>query len=288
MQLDARQAVCVTSWHHPRKRQGLLPSQRVCKTNVIENTSRCPDCDVEYVPKKIVRKRLSVKQLDIIFDRTKPRGRCYICNCPLDFNKRSPCDEKNDENSDENSDKKAWHVDHFIPFKKAPEKDVVGNMLPCCWKCNIRKGAHNPGSHLQKYDLASVRIEALMTQVREIWNRLKGRPPASNQAKVAYDGRCCPCYLLCGASTCPCIFGGRCPPSCEHCAVDSSDEEKEKVNTSNVILKDLKRHAEKCECRCFKICSISVNCPCARDGRPCSGCETCAKPKRKRKGGKVA
>lgn len=60
-----------------------------------------------------------------IFNRTG--GRCYLCNHLLNFHNRHYGLEG------------AWHVEHIVPLSKSGP-DTLGNLLPACASCNLKKG----------------------------------------------------------------------------------------------------------------------------------------------------
>ena len=65
------------------------------------------------------RKRISQLERDFLWKSTE--GKCYICQVELPL-------------------KSDWHVEHIIAFSKDKAgNDVIGNMLPSCSTCNLRK-----------------------------------------------------------------------------------------------------------------------------------------------------
>ena len=67
------------------------------------------------------RRKVSRRDRNFIWSSTN--GRCYLCKQELV--KLEP-----------------WHVEHVVAFSENPEvNDVLGNMLPACTACNLRKSA---------------------------------------------------------------------------------------------------------------------------------------------------
>ena len=69
--------------------------------------------------RKSKRKKLTQKERDFIWASTN--GRCYLCKKIL-------------------VKSSSWHIEHVIAFSKDPDSnDLLGNMLPSCPSCNLRK-----------------------------------------------------------------------------------------------------------------------------------------------------
>jgi hypothetical protein len=73
----------------------------------------------ETVPVRFMRRRVAPDEREFIWNSTN--GQCYLCKQSVP--KLS-----------------SWHVEHVVAFSENPLlNDVLGNMLPSCASCNLRK-----------------------------------------------------------------------------------------------------------------------------------------------------
>jgi serine/threonine protein kinase/5-methylcytosine-specific restriction endonuclease McrA len=80
--------------------------------------------------RRVVRRAIGKVERAFVFDSLN--GRCYLCRTPLQFNS-------------------AWHIEHVVAFASDPSKnDVLGNMLPACQTCNMRKNKRSLVSLIEK------------------------------------------------------------------------------------------------------------------------------------------
>jgi hypothetical protein len=70
-------------------------------------------------PRRVMRRRITPKERQLIWSSAQER--CYLCKMRLPM-------------------WALWHVEHVVAFSDDPVKnDVLGNMLPACASCNLRK-----------------------------------------------------------------------------------------------------------------------------------------------------
>lgn len=67
---------------------------------------------------RYVRKRITAEERAFLWKSTG--GHCYLCKKSIEL-------------------KSAWHVEHVLAFIRNHDMDVIGNMLPACATCNLRK-----------------------------------------------------------------------------------------------------------------------------------------------------
>ena len=72
------------------------------------------------------RRKWSPQEIDLIYYRAG--GCCYLCRDEIVWDRSSA---RNDQ----------WHVEHVIAFSEDAEMDILGNALPACATCNLRKGS---------------------------------------------------------------------------------------------------------------------------------------------------
>ena len=80
--------------------------------------------------RRVVRRAIGKAERAFVFNSLN--GQCYLCKTQLKFNS-------------------AWHIEHVIAFASDPSKnDVLGNMLPACQTCNMRKNKRSLVSLIEK------------------------------------------------------------------------------------------------------------------------------------------
>lgn len=88
--------------------------------------------------RRVMRRRVPPSEREFIWKSTN--GLCYLCKTQLPKNS-------------------SWHIEHVVAFSRNPtQNDVLGNMLPACATCNLKKNDRELLELLQKdltFDLAT-------------------------------------------------------------------------------------------------------------------------------------
>jgi 5-methylcytosine-specific restriction endonuclease McrA len=78
----------------------------------------------------------SEEDVNWVYDRTHPHGRCFYCCKQLSFANYGIVGAKG-----------AWEIDHFIPLAAGGE-DTRRNWVPACVSCNTEKSDFLPWEYM--------------------------------------------------------------------------------------------------------------------------------------------
>jgi hypothetical protein len=82
----------------------------------VKESSKKPQISI---PRRVMRRRFTVIERQLIWRSAQER--CYLCKMHLPM-------------------LSSWHIEHVVAFSDDPIKnDVLGNVLPACASCNLRK-----------------------------------------------------------------------------------------------------------------------------------------------------